>query len=207
MATRDDLVASIQRDIDRTAAKWAPLIVDEINAAIDFYQKKRFYFSDSRTVTFNTVAGQSDYDFATDFYRLDEVTVVVGGVTTEMRRQDYTDIETSLANFNGNGQPWSYAYLDGGLRLYPKPNNVYTIRFLGHYKVPAPETGSETDNPWMDEAFELIRCRAKLSLAMHVLEDDALASRMALAERQAFRALKTATYLKTGSGVITPTTF
>ena len=207
MATRGDLVARIQDDIERSGSEWATRITNEINSAIDFYQKKRFWFSDSREVTFNTVAAQTDYLFETEFYRLDDVTIVVGGVTTPLRRDDYTCLETSIANFNGNGQPWAYAYLNGGIRLYPQPNQVYAMRFLGHFKVPAPADDEETGTPWMNEACELIRCRAKLSLAMHVLEDDGLAQRMALAERPALRALKTATYLKTGSGTIVPTHF
>lgn len=207
MATRGDLVTRILDDLERDGTEWSNRVVNEINSAIDYYQKKRFWFSDSREVTFDTVAAQTDYSFDTEFYRLDDVTIVVGGVTTTLRRQEYSDIETSIANFNGNGQPWSYAYLNGTVRLYPAPNQAYAVRFLGHFKVPAPADDAESDNPWMDEAFELIRCRAKLSLAMHVLEDDALAQRMALAERPALRALKTATYLKTGSGTITPTTF
>lgn len=210
MATRNDLVTRIQRDIERYDADTEQDIIDEINAAIGYYQTKRFWFSDSRTVTFNTVAGRTDYPFDTEFYRLDEVTVVIGGVTTTLRRDDYDRLETSIANFQGNGQPWSYAYLNGTLRLYPNPNRAYAVRFLGHFKVPAPVDGNEADNPWMNEAFELIRCRAKLSLAMHVLdpqEGESLAARMALAERSALSALRSATYDKTGSGNIVPTEF
>lgn len=207
MTTRNDLVARIQSDLERTSPAFATKIVDEINSVIDFYQKERFWFSDSRDVTFSTALNTTDYDFGTEFYKIDGATIVVGGVTTYLRRDDYDRLETSIANFGGNGQPWAYAYLNGGLRLYPAPNQPYTVRFLGHFKVPAPADGDEADNPWMNEGFELMRAATKRSLAENVLEDDNLANRMARPEARALSALRKATYDKTASGNIEPTRF
>lgn len=216
MTTRAILRARILDDLERDQATWGTRIDQAIDDAIAHYQSKRFYFNESRTVTFNTVAGTDTYTFpkaatagtiTPDFYQVDVVYITVGGSVDELRRVDYDWLEQIADNNTAQGQPYNYAYVGQTWRIYPVPNAIYTIRILGHLKVATPATDAETDNPWMADGFELIRSRAKGQFAMHVIEDESLASRMAVMEKSALSALMGATYHKAGSGNIIPTQF
>ena len=105
------------------------------------------------------------------------------------------------------GQPYSYARFNDGFLIYPIPDGVYTILPMGHMEVDAPATDGETGNPWMNKAFELIRCRAKAMLYTHVLMDATQAQIMSGAEDAAREALRRATSMKSGTGRIVPTQF
>lgn len=214
MAVLSDLVTRISTDIERTSAAWTPRIKDAINDAVRFYNTKRFYFNESRTVTFNTVAGTETYTFNTptvtgsigaEFNRIDAIFITVGGNTVELVRRDYDWLESLADNNTSQGQPYNYAYINRGIRIYPKPNIVYAVRILGHQKIAAPTDDTDINNVWMNEGFELIRSVAKLALAVHVLEDDALAGRMIQAEKKALSALRSETYDKIGDGELIPT--
>jgi hypothetical protein len=67
------------------------------------------------------------------------------------------------------GQPYSYTYYNRSIRLYPVPSEtVYEVRIGGHWQVVEPASDTEKYNPWMIEAEQLIRARAKLNLARNV---------------------------------------
>lgn len=215
MATRADLRTRILRDLERDEADWADDINDSIDDAIRNYQPKRFYFNESRTLTFNTVAGTDLYSYNTpvstgtigaEFYRVDETLIREGGKNTMVLHRVQYDWLEGLADDNvGQGMPYNYAYIDRGIRIYPRPNKVYQIRILGHIKIPGPVDDVENDNVWMNEAFQLVRAGAKLSFAINIVEDEALATRAALAERRAMSTLRSETEGKIGTGNIIPT--
>lgn len=216
MATRVPLRTRILSDLERSESEWGSSVTDAINDAIDFYQPKRFYFNERRTLTFATVASVDTYAFNTpgvtgaigaEFYKIDQVLLQIGTTWDILRKDAYDWQEQSADNNIAAGQPYSWAYIDRAIRLYPMPSDVWTVRIIGHQKIEAPADDAEDGNPWVNEAFELIRSRAKGQLAMHVLEDEALATRMTTMERSALTNLKAATYRKTEYGMIIPTQF
>lgn len=214
MADQSTLRARILDDLARDQTTWGARIDQAIGDAIAFYQSKRFYFNERRDVTFPTVAGTDLYTFNTptlvgtigaEFYRIDEALILIGGQYDYMRRVDYDWLEQLADNNTSQGQPYNYAYVGRQMRIYPNPSQAYTIRLLGHVKFNAPANDAEADNVWMNEGFELIRSRAKKSFAMHVIEDEALATRMDQMERSALNALRESTYRKVEGGMIQPT--
>jgi hypothetical protein len=100
------------------------------------------------------------------------------------------------------GQPSEYVWYGESLRLYPVPDDVYTIRLAGVFVAAAPAADDEASNPWMTKAERLIRSRAKLELALHVLRDQELSAAMGEAVRDAWDDLKTSTNRLTGTGRI-----
>lgn len=217
MTTRAELRTRILRDLERDETEWGADIDASISDAIRTYQPKRFYFNEFRTLTFNTVAGTDLYTYNTptltgtigaEFYRVDETLIREGGKNTmTLQRVEYDWLE-GLADDNlSTGMPYNYAYINRGIRIYPMPNTAYQIRILGHMKVPEPADDVENDNPWTNEAFQLVRAGAKLSFAINIVEDEALAARMALAEQRALSTLRAETHAKIGSGNIIPTTW
>src|SRR5260370_25499204 len=49
---------------------------------------------------------------------------------------------------------------------------------FAHLATAAPVSDVETNNPWMNDAEMLIRCRAKFDLATHVTRNDKMATAM-----------------------------
>lgn len=213
MTTRTLLKATIMDDMHRSSSADGTRVLNEISSAIKLYQPKRFFFNESRSVTFSTVAGTDSYSFGTglaittEFYKIDGAYITEGGRQHEMAPRDYRDLETLIETTPTRARPYSYAYINRALRFYPVPDAVYTVRLVGHVKVAEPATDGEASNAWMVEAYELLRCHAKLQLALHVFKNEALATRMGLALPLALRALRSATTDRVGSGTLVPTQF
>lgn len=211
MTTLQTMLAEIQADTDRTSAGDVTAMRNKIAAAIRQYQPRRFWFNESRSVTFDTVASVDLYTFSTigtEFYRIDsaEVTISAGDVR-DLDRMNYVELDRLADNDTGTGQPGAYAYIDRSIRLYRNPDAIYATRVTGHTKVAAPASDSEPDNVWMTEAYDLIMCRAKSELHAHYWEDPNNAAIMREAEASALGRLIRATEDKVSTGHLEATEF
>lgn len=185
-----------------------------ISDAIKAYQGERFFFNESRALTFSTVAGQEFYTSSDSanialINKIDYVGVYVGDIITRLRAETPANIELMSQNGSTSGTPISYCYYAKSIRLYPVPSTVLTVRVGAAYKVAEPATDGEADNPWMTEAERLIRSRAKLELALHVLKDSDLAGTMNSAVIEAFDDLKSRSnqLMQTEAGRVEPMEF
>lgn len=208
MTTRADMIDEMESDMERSDSD---AFVNKINAAIRHYQPKRFWFNESRAVTFNMVAATDAYSFATigtEFYKIDGVFVTIAsGDVREMVRVDYASLEATADADTTTGEPSVYAYIARGLRFWRSPDDAYAARLVGHMKLPAPESNDEADNLWMTEAYDLIMCRAKAELYAHRYEDPNNALIMRQAEKDALDRLAGATDDKVSAGRLEPTEF
>lgn len=208
MTTKATMIAEIESDTERSDST---AIGNKINAAIRHYQPRRFWFNESRSVTFNTVAGTDLYTFViigTEFYRVDSVQVTIG--TDDVRhldRMNYVDLAALADNNTDQGEPSDYAYIAKGIRLWRNPDAIYSTRVTGHVKAAAPASDSEADNVWMTEAYDLIMSRAKSELYAHRWEDPNNAAIMREAEMSALRRLQSATMDKVETGYLEATEF
>lgn len=169
-----------------------------ITTAIDAYENERWHFNESRALTFSTVDGQEFYTSSDDadialIQKIDYVMCYQGNIPYELRYAKPADMEAQSVNGTQEGVPWEYTWYGNAIRLYPVPDQVYTIRIGASYKVAAPASDSEASNPWMTHAERLIRSRAKLELALHVLKDQDLAATMSAAVTEAWEQLKART--------------
>lgn len=208
MTTLAAMISEIESDTERSDTT---AIRSKISAAIRHYQPTRLFFNESRDVTFTTVIGQTEYTFASDigteFYKIDGVWLTQGTNVYQLRRCDYRALEILLDGNSTSSQPTSFAWIDRQMRLYPEPNDAYTVRVTGHIKAAAPASDAETDNVWMTEAYDLIMSRAKAELYAHRWEEPAAAQVMRVAEAEALDRLLATTDTKIGSGFVTPTQF
>jgi hypothetical protein len=185
-------------------------IADKITEAIAAYQPERFFFSESRDITFNTVAGQEFYAAADNaaiplLQAFDYVILYIGSIPWPIARR--TDVEIEVLNQNGlmKGQPWNWSYYNQQLRLGPVPDAVYSMRIACHNKIAAPSGDDVVGNPWMtDNAERLIRCRAKYELFLHIIRNMEQAEAMATATQEAFDTLKGQTNRLVGRGIMAP---
>lgn len=184
-------------------------IAAAIATAIGEYQKDRFTFTESRSVTFSTVAGQEFYTTADSasiplIRKLDYVKCYVGSTAYDVCRQSMDIMEELSDAATNTGQPSEYGLIDDALRLYPVPDAVYTIRLGGVFALAAPAADDTAGNKWMTRGERLIRSRAKLELAIHVLMDQGLADAMGAATEDAFASLKIEAFRASGAGTVRP---
>ena len=211
MTTKTVLKARIADDIARSDL--TTQIGEAIDDAITHYKSRRFYFTETRSATFATVAAQSTYSSSDDadvplFIKLDGVSLVdSSSLAHRLERYDPERIEFLLDSSAPSGRPYAYAYFDQSFRLYPIPDAVYTVRPFGHIERAGPATDGEASNVWMVNAFELIRCRAKAYLYTHVIRQMDKAALMQEAEGQALSALTTKTTKQTALGRIEASDF
>lgn len=211
MTTLTALKATIAGDLNRTDL--TSEIAAAISSAITHYQSDRFYFTESRSATFVTVAAQSRYTSSDDadvpkFVKFDAVFLIdSSSIAYELEYRTPVDMENLLDSSAPSGRPHSYTYFANGFQLYPIPDAVYTIRPVGLIRVDEPASDGEANNAWMVNAYELLRCRAKLYLAVHVLKDPDMALLMKAAEEQALSRLRRETTKKSTTGRIVATAF
>jgi hypothetical protein len=187
-------------------------IASKIAEAIDFYQAERFWWSESRDITFSTVAGQEFYGVADNpaiptLSAFDYVILYIGSIPWPIARR--TDVEIEVLNQNGlmKGQPWNWAYYNEQLRLGPVPDTIYPMRIAAHQNVAPPANDTAAGNPWMTNAETLIRSRAKYLIYLHVIRNMELAEAMAAAVTESFDMLKGKTNRLVGRGIIAPMEF
>lgn len=215
--TRTGMLAQMQSDMGRTSTAFVTAAGLAIDQAIRRYQPERFWFNETRTATFNTVAGTHTYSFNTatttgtipfEFYKIDGLWMTFAtGDVRQLDEEDYSVFEAETDSQTSNGQPTAWGYVARGIRFDYAADAVYAVRLAGHYRLAPPASDAETDNPWMTEAYDLIMARAKGELYLHRLEDPNNAALMGTAEQSAFRYLKGAFVDKVRTGFVTATEF
>jgi hypothetical protein len=143
--------------------------------AIENYETSRFHFNVTRSKTFLTVAGQSEYGAAAlaeipDLIQIDALFLFDGGRPLELEQKEVDEFEWLQGSQTGRGRPCAYTYADSQILLWPVPAAVYTIRPHMHFKL-APLVEDTDANAWCNDAEQLIRCHAKLLLYANVIED------------------------------------
>lgn len=208
MTTRGTMLSEMADDMERSDTS---AFTNKINAAIRQYQPKRFWFNESRAVTFNTVASTDTYSFTTigtEFYKIDGVFMTISSTDVrEMDRVDYSALEAMADEDTTTGEPGVYSYINRAIRFWRNPDDAYSTRIVGHVKVNAPSDDSEADNVWMTEAYDLIMSRAKAELYAHRYQDPGNAAIMREAERDALRRLLGATHDKVAPTYLEATEF
>lgn len=147
-----------------------------IQSAIAKWEREPFYFNEEYTQPlFTTVSGR-------EFYTSSDATTIasspniwrmhalIGGnrYTLTLRSWDY--LENMSPNPDLRGQPAEWAYFGNQVRLYPIPDAAYPVRATRTTRIDV--LSADTDsNVWTTDAYDLIRCEAKLILARDVLHD------------------------------------
>lgn len=200
MATLADMKARILRETTRDDL--VDVFEDEIRSAIQFYRAKRFWFTEQdRRITFTTIAGQTDYGktshaYIPDLVRIDFIQVDHQGRKYPLKLATPGQINQWLSSSSMESNPPAfYSYYDRKLRFYPEPDDSYPIEISGVVYFHAPATDDEQDNPWMNEAEELIRFRAKRNIYLNHFfgTEQGMAQAMAVAESEAYKRLRVET--------------
>ncbi|MGJ4954624.1 hypothetical protein ACQR1H_03195 [Bradyrhizobium sp. HKCCYLRH2015] len=167
-----DLQNSIASDLTRDDL--GSQIRGAIQDAIKQYERQRFWFNTTRSMTFQTVAGQTAYtgaDLAQIPYaiRIDDLFLRWSTSTFPLDREEPDKFEF-LTGLPNRGKPTTWTYVDNQIMLWPIPLMAYTVRPHMHYRL-TPLSADTDSNAWTNEAENLIRAHAKLILYTNVVED------------------------------------
>jgi hypothetical protein len=163
-------------------------IKNAIASAIAKWEREPFYFNEiynSATPLFTTVAAQELYTvadnaaIATAPY-IYELHALINANRWPMTKRTWQEIEEMSGNPAERGQPTDWAYMAQTIRLHPIPNGAYPIRASRVQVLTALSADADT-NVWTSDAYDLIRCEAKLILAQEVLHDEEMVRRMKIA--------------------------
>lgn len=199
MAALDDLKSRIADEIDRTDA--TTQIARAITTACAAYKTTRLGFNES-SGSFNTVASTAVYTTALasplpdDIVQLDTARITVNSARYLLRAVTWQEIDGWDTSATHTGRPTFYAWHAEQLRLYPTPDDAYTVDLS--------YLGTVEEETWATRAEALIRCRAKRELYTHFLFDPQMASLMSQAEQSELSTLKREAFYKQGSGFVVP---
>jgi len=186
--TRSDLGTQIQR---------------EIQSAVAHYESERFWFNEGQ-YTLTTETAVEAYSITT-VLDIDSVAITVSGHPYDLRARPFQYID-QIRDPSYTGRPDDYAVFNDQMYLCDIPDATYTIVISGCLRLATLSATADT-NAWMTSGEEMIRCRAKSKIYLHILRDTEAAGEMAAMEREAYEKLAQKTASKIKSGSLTPTQF
>ena len=212
--TKTGLAAVIADDLARPDL--SSQIDNAIEHAIGERQDERFFFNETNSTSFDTVANQATYATSDDadiplFYEVDGLVLEDSDGNRFDLGEPIDPVRMQLLQASAaaaTGQPYEYAYFDESFVFDPVPDAVYTIYPVGHIEIAIP-AADDAGNPWMTQrgAFWLIHADAKAYLYAHVIKDTEQAAVMVDAAQGAVAKLRSRTSRKKASGTITPTSW
>ena len=209
MTTRGDMKTELTTDLGTSA--FSGSYDAFINRAIADHQVRR-WFQETRSKTFSTVADQNVYSVDDDadiglIIQLDQLFLEKSNEDIELDVMTIRDWEILADGAASSGEPYEYAYYEKKIHLYRTPDQAYTMRMHGIFRTAAPASDAEADNPWMTEAFDLIKAEVVRRIALHRMKDRELVS-MAVGEITVQKARLTKEYeMKHATRRLKPTVF
>jgi hypothetical protein len=186
MATLLQLRNEIKQEIGDSANN---LLTDEINtainAAIEFWERKRFDFNEGADTSITTVNGTPDYAIPSAVYSVDEIQLDINSHDCHLLRENYRWwIKRQKDNQSQVGQPNHFAIYRRRIWLYPTPNDAYDMTIHGIVELtPNPLSLDADTNAWITEGKQLIKMHAKADLCLNLLQDPTAAQGFAAAQQ------------------------
>lgn len=212
MATYINLKDRIARELHRNDL--TANIAEHVISAVAYYAGNRFAGNEKRG-TITTIAATKYYGTTTaspgtlpgDINEIDSIVVTANNRTYQLELISYDDLEKIDAGVTPlTGYPRLWAWYANQIRLYPTPNAAYVLTLSYQYTLTALSADS-TSNFWTNEAEQLIRARAKKTLALDVTYDASVATTQAALEKDALASLKSDTNKLISSGRLRSTRF
>jgi hypothetical protein len=164
MATLGEMVARIREDIDR-GTSYDSRIKRAIVEAIRFYRSKRVGWNIKRAYATLT-SGQEYVSLPTDWIEADLLRLDKDGERDVLEEVSYDWIDDQQTDEDETGRPYKWAVQHRTLRLYPPPDQTYTLMFSFQYELKDVSISASdgATNAWLDEGEELIRKHAMSQL-------------------------------------------
>jgi len=181
---------------------------DAIIKAISFYEGDRFHFNEGEASA-TTAAGTPLYTLPLDYREADTFKITKSdGYSYVLKPVTYQYInELDINQNSGWGEPTVYATYRDQLRLYPVPDQAYTLELSYQKDLTEVSASSSTaaTNAWMSDGANLIEAKAMAYLfryrlrnfqAAHEFDQEAMNERNRL-KQKANRQIATGFFRKT----------
>ena len=179
-------------------------IIDKILEAIDYYDGERFYFNEDQSIVYTTSNSQEfytsvDWSGIDTIRHIDSVKVQYSGGRFPLRAATWDEMERASTTTTNVGVPTYYAYYQQRLRLYPIPNQAYTIQMAVLQQLATLSLTTQS-NAWVVDGFNMIKARAKALIYAHIKDDPQQAQKFEYIADQEYKALKAQTRNRIATG-------
>lgn len=168
----DRIAAELER-ADMGSASSPGIIGTHVNDAIRTYKAKHWWFLQeptSATKTNTTTASDNYVSLVSGIIQIDTLQITIGSQLYRVDPIDHDEMESLQEGTTGTGQPWYYSQYGKRIRIYPTPNDVYTLTWTGLFEEGTLGVSADT-NDWMTDGELLIRRQAKMTLLRDYLGD------------------------------------
>lgn len=175
MATLAQIRSRVSRKIEdpNNTAVSASVVNEEINRAVRYYSKYRFFFNEdmaSITLTANSqIIPSIPADLLSPF-TVNEIMIIDSQVRVTLQRLD--PISFFNRDQDQTGRPYFYTYRDGQFLVLPTPDQAYLCRFRYLKKYAALSADGDT-NDFTDNAEDLLMLYAVCNLYSEDKQDPA----------------------------------
>ncbi len=172
MATLGELVEEIRDDLNR-GTSFDPRIRRAIADAILSYRSRRVGFNVKRA--FATLQPGMEYvSLPTDWIEADFLQLKSGTRREPLDEVTYDTIEDHSGPTDDRDEPYQYAIQNRTLRLYPIPDQTYTLMFSYHFewKNVSKSASENASNPWLTEGKLVISAKAKADLYINYMDGE-----------------------------------
>ncbi len=173
MTTFGVMKARIASELDRSDL--TALIGDHIQDAIQTHRGRRWWFLEGPTsgaYTSTTTAGNSYVSLYPGLIQLDSLRITVNGQVKDLSEISFQTMEWLHDGSSSNGEPYNYNVRAEQMRLYPTPDQVYTLTWKGLFEEAALSADGDS-NDWTTTAAPLIRAHAMMTLYRDTIRDQA----------------------------------
>lgn len=203
MTTLAEMATDIANETRRSTSADTTAIARYIQDAIRHYSGKRWWWNEDQGASFNTADGTEYYAIPSPLRVVDTVLVTTtSNYPTTLRKRSNMWIEDRyVPGGTYKGPPSAWAMFEDQIRLYPIPDAVYAVKTQG-YGITLPVSTSSDTTPWANEAYDLIKNRARMLIERDWLMNPDGFQIYSIAEQDALRALKSENASRTGGGKI-----
>lgn len=180
-------------------------IDNAILSALRFYKRHKFRFNITRATT-STTDDIEYYGLPDDFIELDTMTLQEGQELVFLTERSHYWIDQEKSWVDYKDRPRVYAVQADEFRLFPKPDDAYTLTLTYHYELPEPSADTDT-SAWFTDGEELIRTHAKVDLLENIIrgpESLQEAQVLRLREQEVLKQLRIEYKRSQSSGTLTP---
>lgn len=202
MTTLTNMSSHIQDEERRSTANDVAAINRYIQDAIRHYSAYRFWFNEAQGASFNTADGTEYYAIPAPLRTVDSVLAIITTLPATLTERTNEWIEEHYVPTGVyKGQPSDWALFENKIRLYPIPDAVYAVKTQG-YGIALPISTSDDATPWANEAYSLIKSRARALFARDWRSDPEGYAIHTAAEREALASIMSESNRRVTSGHI-----
>lgn len=168
----DRIAAELERS-DIGSSSSPGVIGTHINDAIRQHKARNWWFLQGPTsaaLTSTTTASNSYVSEYSGLIQLDSLRITVNSQLNELEPISFKEMELLHDGNAETGEPFKYTRHGGRVRLYPTPNNTYTLTWSGLFEEGALSVSADT-NDWMTHGELLIRHTARMTILRDYLRD------------------------------------